>query len=396
MARQKNDIKREAAALNRLGYTSYQMSQSDSADHYLNHSLSISITHNFEDLKVSNYNDLGEVYNNSKDFNKAIELYQAALQSVNDKEQLINTHTNLAWTYREIDNHEDAIKHGQEALGMARETGIVSYEKTALEILATIYRDMNLHIKAAQYYKRYLEVLTALQNKGNPGEMSQLEIAYQTRHVKLQMENLQIKAKAEKKQNRLYYGSAILFLLLVGIIAINYSSLQKARAQRESKARALAEATALTEITERKRVQEKLEYQKRELAAQTLSLMRQNEFIGQLKEEASQLKGKDLGNFNKILKDNRLQKQDWQHFDKSFKELHPSFLKSLLALNSSLTYKEIRLAAFLKLGMNNREIAQLLSINHTSINQAKYRLKKKLQLDAEQSLETFILQLEEM
>ncbi len=394
LARIKKDRLREAAALNRLGYASYQLNQPDSAEFYLNQSLEISNTHQFHSLKVSNYNDLGEVYNNSKDFDKAIKLYKSALQSVADKEQLINTHINLSWVYRESQAFKEAEKHGLKALELADETGIISYERNALEILANIYRDIDQPEKATHYYKRYFEILSAIQQKGNLGKMNQLEIAYQTQQTQLQMENLRIKADSEKKQNRLYYGSAILFLLLAGIIVLIYSRLQKTKAQRESKARALAEATARAETTERKRVQEKLEHQKRELTSQTLSLMRQNEFVDQLKEEVHHMKGGDFGNLKKMLKNNHLQKQDWQHFDKSFKEMHPSFLKSLLAINSRLTTKDIRLAALLKLGMNNREIAQLLSINYTSINQAKYRLKKKLQIDLNQSLEGFIFQLE--
>ena len=67
-------------------------------------------------------------------------------------------------------------------------------------------------------------------------------------------------------------------------------------------------------------------------------------------------------------------------FVKYFEKSDSKFLDKLREESNSLTSNEIRLASFVKLGLNNKEIAQLLNVQPSSVNIARYRLKQKLKL----------------
>nr|WP_305049535.1 LuxR C-terminal-related transcriptional regulator [Elizabethkingia bruuniana] len=51
------------------------------------------------------------------------------------------------------------------------------------------------------------------------------------------------------------------------------------------------------------------------------------------------------------------------------------------------------MAAFIKLGLNTKEIAQYENVSLRTAESRKYRLKKKLKLDSETSLNKWILEL---
>lgn len=74
-----------------------------------------------------------------------------------------------------------------------------------------------------------------------------------------------------------------------------------------------------------------------------------------------------------------------------FEEVHPNFYDELLKHSSLLTAKDLRLAAFLRMSLNNKEIAYLLNISHAGIKKAIQRLRKKLNLGPKDDLRKFII-----
>jgi DNA-binding CsgD family transcriptional regulator len=63
-----------------------------------------------------------------------------------------------------------------------------------------------------------------------------------------------------------------------------------------------------------------------------------------------------------------------------------------MALEANLSPAEIRLCCLLKLNLPSKDIAAILSISPDSLRIARYRLRKKLNLDAKANLNTFLLQ----
>lgn len=80
----------------------------------------------------------------------------------------------------------------------------------------------------------------------------------------------------------------------------------------------------------------------------------------------------------------------WVTFNTYFKEVHPDFLNGLNQVGNNLSNNEIRHCTFIKLGLNNREVADMLKVSSKTVEVARYRIKKKLNLSKEDSLRHFI------
>ena len=80
----------------------------------------------------------------------------------------------------------------------------------------------------------------------------------------------------------------------------------------------------------------------------------------------------------------------WDTFKMHFDEVNPEFFSLLNGVSDDLSHKDLKMCAYLKLGMDNKEIARLLNITSGSIRTALYRLKRKLGIPEEDNLRQFI------
>lgn len=83
----------------------------------------------------------------------------------------------------------------------------------------------------------------------------------------------------------------------------------------------------------------------------------------------------------------------WATFKLHFEEVHPNFFQELLKSGDDISQKDLKLCAYLKLGMDTKEIAQLLNVTPASIRTAMYRLKKRMEIPEEDSLRDFLIQI---
>jgi DNA-binding CsgD family transcriptional regulator len=137
----------------------------------------------------------------------------------------------------------------------------------------------------------------------------------------------------------------------------------------------------------------------KELANQTLDLIRKNKFLNNIKEEMLKLKrpGNDAGTNEKIAslivkidKDLDHNKQ-WEIFESAFDEVHEDFLNRLKIAYPNLTPKELRLCAYLRLNISSKEIAPLMNISVRGVEICRYRVRKKLNIERDTNMTSFII-----
>lgn len=81
---------------------------------------------------------------------------------------------------------------------------------------------------------------------------------------------------------------------------------------------------------------------------------------------------------------------NWNELELLFSRVHLSFYTSLQTGFPDLTMNERKLCALIKLNMTTKEISAITSQNIETIKKNKYRLKKKFGLKVEESLYSFI------
>jgi DNA-binding CsgD family transcriptional regulator len=155
----------------------------------------------------------------------------------------------------------------------------------------------------------------------------------------------------------------------------------------------------LLQLKEEK-MQSELQHVNKLLAASTMNLVVKNEFIESIREELKVVKqkGKKLETkqaLEKIVKEIDISlrlEQDWEQFEYHFDQIHGDFLTRLRNDYPDLSPNEQKLCAFLRLNLNTKEIANLLSISLRGVEVARYRLRKKLGLERGQNLSKYILE----
>ena len=137
-----------------------------------------------------------------------------------------------------------------------------------------------------------------------------------------------------------------------------------------------------------------IESKNRELAISTMSLIKKNEFLNDIKNELKDKEGvQDLKKVIKIIDKNLNNTDDWKLFEEAFNNADKDFLKLIKSLHPNLTPNDLRLCAYLRLNLTSKEIAPLLNISYRSVEVKRYRLRKKIDLPHESSLTSYILEL---
>ena len=82
---------------------------------------------------------------------------------------------------------------------------------------------------------------------------------------------------------------------------------------------------------------------------------------------------------------------NWSEFKKVFESTHPEFFSKLMRINPKLTSLDLKHCAYMKMNIDNYDLSNILGVEMKSIQMTRYRLKKKLNLDAEKSLREYVL-----
>jgi hypothetical protein len=189
------------------------------------------------------------------------------------------------------------------------------------------------------------------------------------------------------------------FLIVFGGLLVFRKSIISRTRQKESRAREEKERE-LIELRNEK-LQAELSYKSNELASSTMAIIKKNEFLMNVKEILSNQK-MELGSrypdkyYEKLVKkidDNMTSQDDWKVFEANFERAHEKFLKTLKDSYRDLTPSDLRLCAFLHMNLSSKEIAPLLGISVRGVENHRYRLRKKLNLDADGNLTDFIIRL---
>ena len=139
----------------------------------------------------------------------------------------------------------------------------------------------------------------------------------------------------------------------------------------------------------------------KELANQTMDLIRKNKFLAKIKEELEKTKNSSNDAFlkekissliNKIDRDVDHSKQ-WEVFETAFDDVHEDFLNRLKLRYPALTPKELKLCAYLRMNISTKEIAPLMNISIRGVEICRYRVRKKLNIDRDTNLTSLIIDL---
>ena len=191
------------------------------------------------------------------------------------------------------------------------------------------------------------------------------------------------------------YIILVIFILLIidRIYKTYYRNQRKRLMEKQEKDFKLKSLASEKELIQAKNDQLKIDVasKSRELATSTMSIIKKNELLSSIKNELLEGTDKGVGNVIKILDKNLNNTDDWQVFKEAFNNADKDFIKKLKLLHGTLTPNDLRLCAYLRLNLASKEIAPLLNISPRSVEVKRYRLRKKMNLEHNDSLTDYIL-----
>ncbi|NUO02882.1 MAG: hypothetical protein HUU01_19920, partial [Saprospiraceae bacterium] len=81
---------------------------------------------------------------------------------------------------------------------------------------------------------------------------------------------------------------------------------------------------------------------------------------------------------------------DWEAFEDHFNLLHNDFFQKLKGLYPGLTIPELKMCAYIKMGLSTKEIAQRLNLSMRGTETGRFRLRKKLDIAEGKSFQLFL------
>lgn len=116
-----------------------------------------------------------------------------------------------------------------------------------------------------------------------------------------------------------------------------------------------------------------------------------NEMLVAVKEKED---GVDAHFLTKKLETLIKQEDYWEAFEKKFSEAHPHFRTNLLQAYPDLNKTDLFFASLLKLKLPYKDIGRLMAISPESVVKRKYRLKKKMHIEAEEMFDKILLEMQ--
>ncbi|WP_406683572.1 tetratricopeptide repeat protein [Seonamhaeicola sp. MEBiC1930] len=387
-----NDIYYQAQALNDIGTMYINLNKGETAISYFEKSIQKSKEANVKAIEAAALTNIGTSHMQINKLDEAINYLNQSLQvskSIRAKRRIAIAENKLADVYLLKNNPNMAIKYGKSAKEYAEKNENLSIKRTALKHLSKGYEQINNTSLAYLNFKEFKLISDSLLNKEKINKIEELRIQFDSEkkesQIALQNEEiktLNVQVKNKELTKTLYGIGMFSFLAIAGLLYFGF----KQRIKKNRIAREKQEATYKQEI----------EFKKKELASQTLHLVQKNTFIQELKENLEKIKKSpelfkiEFRRLVLLLKKESAEDKDWEVFKSYFSEVHNNFDGKIKSLGKGITEKEIRLASFLRMNLTTKEIASMLNVQPDSVFKSKYRLKKKLNLDKETDLNTFL------
>lgn len=430
-----------ASALVNLGAISLRMEQLDDAERYFLDALEIfkpAADEHTTATPVSQiiyiYNNLGIIHQKKNNYSLAIDYYKRGIslagRTTGHLRILSMLHNNIGSVYLDMDKPDEAFKSFIEALEIRLGTGDKSGEASSYRMLGMYHTYKNDFGQAEYYYKKAYSLAFHIGNTSLIAEISKLLFEHyqagnqpdsalkynillnefsdkMNREETLkELTRIELSAKYEeiersrifeqkRRETRYVIFGLFLLMLLVIVGLLFFLSLNRMRRLRLEKENVSLASDNLR--LEKVNLEKELEIRNKELATNVMYQIKKNELIHvivqKLLKYSQRFRKEDQHLLLDVIKDLEKTRESkaWDEFEMRFQQVHNDFYNKLNEINPELSPNDRRLCAFLRLNMTTKEISSITGQSIRSIEVARTRLRKKLNLtNAETGLIEFL------
>ena len=343
---------------------------------------------------------LGQLASAKEEWDDAISYFLLAVEAGkqrNDQVGLAANYFGIGSAYLKKGNLNLANDYLKRARDLAENFGLQRVRRDVYQAFKNLEARRGNYQLALTYADAYFNVRDSLFNREKSNLIANIEArrAYEVQEEKLiiAQKNLDLMVKENK------ISSLTKWLLALGLLA----GLATAYAMLSRKNSIIARKGDDLEKAHQRgdNLETALKGKEQELTSYTLNFVQKNEGITELKQLTEAL-GKRLGQEHRAelraitrkLEGLLQVDEDWADFRRHFESVHPDLITRLGEDFPGLTSNEFRLIALIRLNLSTREVSTVLGISPDSVKTARYRLRKKLNLDTQDNLFDFLQQRE--
>jgi DNA-binding CsgD family transcriptional regulator len=181
-----------------------------------------------------------------------------------------------------------------------------------------------------------------------------------------------------------------------------YETIEQRRLYLEKEARIRQEQFNLEKEIEKlknDKLQLNLLAKDKELVTNSLQVVKKNKILNGIMQRLKDIDTSAFDETNKfqfeklrksILKEVNSDKS-WKDLEKHIKNVHFEFLKRLKEKHPTISPRELDLSTYLLMNMSTKEIAEIMNISGGGVELARYRLRKKLELNKKENLIGYLM-----
>lgn len=385
--------------------------------------------------------NLARMYKAEKNINLAHSWYDKALpliRAIHNSWAEASLFNDLAGIQISQGLWQEALASLNKALQLNRQTGDHTLESQIYHSFYMVYDTLRQDRLALDYFKKYKTVHDTLNSLQKARIIEELTIGFETAQKEAENQILKQEVKASEVRQRVIIGSftlgLVVSILLIVLLILKRKNLIliKEQAERESKMKKIElenleaerhlKETEFVKMETEKKLQEvqleKMESEKRlheeaverlqfeiqlkeqELVYQTLLRMDMTRINRSVQEKLLPFQykfpgKKDQAEYVQLIQEitHDAGNDAFADFEVMFKQIHKSFNEKLLARCNSLSKMELMICALLRINLSTKDIARLLNISASSVDMTRHRIRQKLELDAKENLNSFLITL---
>ena len=368
-------------------------------------------THSFE-LEVDALTLKGAVMLHRGDFPaaKALlnEAYQISIEHLPNAPLAVMT--NLAWAALQTHDYESAMRWNNQCYEDAKKAGSSIFVGISLKIKADIYEAQGMHDKAVKASEQLREHQENDDILFQSLMMKELVVQQEMKNYKQTMLGL-YKEKYFLIRLTFVFVFISIFLVLVSVGVYKLLRQQKRIREKEreltlsrQKEDALIIKNSALELAakeaEQQALEARLEVQDQELVYQSLKQIYFSQLTGVIKEKFGPFRHKlgrkkDQEQFDSTLEEvcREASHDPLSEFEQIFLQMHSGFYEKLIEINPEISRSELQLCALLRMNLPSKEIASLLFLSLSTVDQKRHQIRKKLGLESNQNLNNFLINL---
>ena len=278
------------------------------------------------------------------------------------------------------DSLYSALGSLDKALKTCELNGLSMFELSLLEKKIELMQSNNLE-------KSALGIAEILIKKKDLISSKRMELLLESLNYKSELDINRKKLEEAQSRELIFYVFAGLSLIIIGMVLIGLRNKRRAETQK-----------ALIHQQERQIAENELSNKQDELIKLSAHIVSKNDLLGSIEKDLeyyiSLIESKSdkrvMEPLKKIIQNKIDDSSDWDQFQNQFSAAYPKFVESLSNGYPDLRTADIKLCCYLKMSMNTKEVARVTGLSVRAVENKRYRLRKKLGLDTEISLDSFI------